>query len=351
VVASNLLAPGDVLAAPGDITTWSTSSAFTSRPVDIEFDGSGGAWVLSQQSSQLGKLDPATGTISPVYNLGYDNTFDFAIDSAGAMFVLHVSNTPPFPLTVGKVLPDGTTTSSAPIATPGFAEGLIIGPDGKVWVGADDALHRLDPVTFADNPLPVTGLYGMVVGPDGNVWGVAFGAAKVWKITPAGVVSTIDVPAMTAGSGDITVGPDGALWFVERNSATGHYYRLATDGTTATQFAILGTNPQPTWIATGVDGHLWIGNEGTSTLLAVDPSTGAIVQTLDSKVNSPVNLHAGPGGIWYGGLISNEVARLELAAPPPAPPPTSTVPAAAQPAPADETPAAAAVSAAPTFTG
>src|SRR5215472_7755125 len=65
-------------------------------------------------------------------------------------------------------------------------------------------------------PLPLTGESDIKPGPDGNIWFTAIGeASAIGRITPAGKVTTFQVPPTSYGYVEpesIAAGLDGDLW-------------------------------------------------------------------------------------------------------------------------------------------
>ena len=57
--------------------------------------------------------------------------------------------------------------------------------------------------------------YDITAGPDGNLWFTEYAGNKIGRITPAGVITEINVPAVDSAPYGITAGPDGNIWFAE----------------------------------------------------------------------------------------------------------------------------------------
>src|SRR3954467_12232651 len=70
-------------------------------------------------------------------------------------------------------------------------------------------------------PLAATPI-GIAAGPDGNLWFTEFNAARVGRITPAGVITeySAGISAHSEPLG-ITAGPDGNMWFTELDGQVG----------------------------------------------------------------------------------------------------------------------------------
>ncbi|HKV83339.1 MAG TPA: hypothetical protein VJN88_02205 [Ktedonobacterales bacterium] len=107
--------------------------------------------------------------------------------------------------------------------------------------------------------LPFSQPHAIVVGPDDNLWVPDEGGNRIWRITPAGVLTSFSIPAHAENPGGgypygIAAGPGGAVWFTE---VTGmRIGRLTMDGH-ITEFKLPGVNHIPSDIIDGSDGAVW----------------------------------------------------------------------------------------------
>ncbi len=117
-------------------------------------------------------------------------------------------------------------------------------------------------ITEFDLPKP-SSMRAIVAGPDGNLWltgwfggcqdpGVCVGAA-VMRLTPDGEATPFRFPR---GAGDtpedVTLGPDGNLWVVEFEFTK--LLRVTPEG----EFTVYQLRGQPSRIASGPAGYLWV---------------------------------------------------------------------------------------------
>lgn len=151
---------------------------------------------------------------------------------------------------VGRMTPDGTVTL---YPTTDWGETLTRGPDGNIWLTEAD----IEPTT-----------------------------AYIAKITPAGVLTEYELPAVVGGRGPDTLitGPDGNLWWADTQ---GYVANDTTEGQT-TQYA---TGPAG-FITVGKDGNLWFLTShnfaSTATLVSAD---------LQGNILSQVPFTCSAGGI------------------------------------------------------
>jgi streptogramin lyase len=220
------------------------------------------------------------------------------------------------------------------------------------WPGAAESA-RLEQRTMLSLavttlPIPLVALVepeGITTGSDGNLWFTEYGAGKIGRMTPAGVLASFALPQVqpTAGSAGgmadttpqptaIAAGPDGALWFT---GIPGEIGRITTAGV-VTEFPLPAVPPTPglipgtvttpaiaAAIGAGPDGALWftgapgeidrISTTGVVTEFAVPdtpPPAGLAPGTALSALNA---ITVGPdGALWFTGL-PGEVGRITTA--------------------------------------
>jgi streptogramin lyase len=152
-------------------------------------------------------------------------------------------------------------TSTCLVNSTGYIpRGLSVGPDGNIWIGASQAVGRVEPsgaiTLFSIN----ANAQSTVAGPDGNVWIAITGAHDgVIKMSTSGeVLAECDLPNLGVYPERITAGPDGNLWMTATdNNFPGEVIKVSTSCVfTQYQDTVLGG--QPFDIATGPDGNLWV---------------------------------------------------------------------------------------------
>jgi streptogramin lyase len=200
--------------------------------------------------------------------------------------------------------------------------GLIAGPDGNIWfaVGAD-ALGRITTDgTITLFYLPEVGCpppgghnygnpQGVAVGSDGALWlglGSGYGMMRFdieteeFNYVP---IAPCGTPTIVGG---ITTGPDGNLW--AQNYGFAQLYRVSPAGDVTT-FAFPGN---PSGIAS-VGGALFVSRLGFNDIARVDPSTGAVLATfpVPTPMSGPVGLTPdAAGNIWFVEAYTNKIGRL-----------------------------------------
>jgi streptogramin lyase len=247
---------------------------------------------------------------------------------------------------------DHTTVKTKTFSIGSVLGGLAIGPDGNVWFTAyeEDAIGRLTPlgkVTYfregiTPNPEhPVRGAVGprgITPGPDGNMWFTEFGADRIGRITPEGVITEFSI-GITPPSGpaaqdfrdaaphSIVMGADKNLWFTEQTAD--RVGRITPDGTITEFGAGITPSPnealpgphqyqlaQPGAISKGPDGNVWfveqlasrvgrITPEGAITEfpLPVEPPTFSYYGKETFRIVRVDTITSGPdGNVWFSQL-------------------------------------------------
>ena len=196
-------------------------------------DPATGAFATVVQFGSLGANAPvgsAAGLVRGSGNVFYGVGYDGGTSNGGCVF----SYTPG----IGYQHLTSFTGVFAPNYGSRPAATLVFGADGKLYgtttrggVGTNDGtLFRCSSSgTFehlADlnaNAINRT-ITGLALAPDGNFYGTGYNDRKIFRLTPAGVVSTVGIlPA--AAFAPWTVGADGILY----TPAGGHIYRLRFD--------------------------------------------------------------------------------------------------------------------------
>jgi virginiamycin B lyase len=167
---------------------------------------------------------------------------------------------------------------------------------------------------------PGTGPQQIAYGPDGNFWFTELDGTKaaIGRITPAGVVSTFDLPATTPqpfanlGYG-IAAGPDGNLWFTERGG--NKIGVISTSGVLLHEYTVRATPPQffqLYLIALGLDGNMWF-TESDADVGRITPS-GVVTEFPITAGRVAFGINPGPDGkIWLalqGGIAG--IGRINV---------------------------------------
>jgi gliding motility-associated-like protein len=305
-------------------------------PIGITKNSAGELYVIDYGNTTIRSIS-LSGTVNFIAGSGVQGSTDgvgaaasfnspqnLAADAAGNIYVTDVANN-----LVRKVAPDGTVTTltdanlgyvDGPLAIARFdrAIGIAIDKAGNIFVTdiANKAIRKINvalgivttftPLTFAPRDLAI----------DDNDNLYIHNMRQVFKVTPAGVITTIagdgtggatDGPALSASfnnitgmavdhSGNIYVGDDGNH-LIRKISAAGVVSTIAGSGSqgftngvgTAASFSVLNQ------LAMNIDGNLYIA-DGLNRAIRKVTLTG---YTID-KALPPGMFFDGTTGVVYG---------------------------------------------------
>jgi streptogramin lyase len=211
----------------GITSTLPTGQGTHAKPAGIVAGPDGNLWFAESNASRIGRITPA-GVVTEFSLGGNVMPFGIARGPDGNLWF-----TEKLGQRIGRITPSGTVTEfSAGLTTPADLSSIVAGPDGNLWFteGQSNRIGRITPtgvitefssgITNGVNQF--TGLPnfpepdGIAAGPNGNLWFTEFGADRVGRITPSGVVTEFGAGiGAAAQSIGITAGPDGNLWFAE----------------------------------------------------------------------------------------------------------------------------------------
>ena len=151
--------------------------------------------------------------------------------------------------------------------------------------------------------------FSIAAGPDGNMWIAEIYSNRVAKVTPAGVVTSYDVPTAGASTTSIAEGSDGNMWITEQNAQK---VAKVTPSGVFTEYVTPGGAPYA--IAKGPDGNMWFTENGASALASVTPAGVFSEYPIPNATNGLLGLAAGPdGNMWFTDQTNQKVGRMTLA--------------------------------------
>ncbi|MER3602000.1 MAG: hypothetical protein C4339_04685 [Nitrososphaerota archaeon] len=250
-------------------------------PYAIKAASRGYVWFVASNTSQLFRLDPATGAY------------------------------------VAYKIPSSRTVS---------AWGLDEDANGTLWFtsGYENLIWSFDPQNerFSSYAVPRAGAFPgrLLVDPKGVVWFTEFYAPSIGYISPsAHAVRELRVPGLGERAGTIELALAGQrLWFTwvsyEKSDLPGGvgYVDLNTLSVQLLQLS------RPLYLASGLtvdpSGRLWLVQHGPSLLISVDPVTGSVLSystsaglVYPSSGNLPYWAVASDGRVYFNEHIGNKI--------------------------------------------
>ena len=183
---------------------------------------------------------------------------------------------------------------------------IVLGPDKNIWFTENgaDVIGRITAngtITEFHTPTADSNPLGLAVGPDSNLWFAESAGGAIGKITVAGKITEYAVDSLDLSSLDgIVGGPDGKVWFIAYdNNGNGSLDSITSNGHVAT----FSLTDDPTSLAAGPDGNLWVGTDsGNIDRVTVDGKVTTFAIPDSGNVNTIV---AGADGNLYFSLDGN----------------------------------------------
>lgn len=203
-------------------------------------------------------------------------------------------------------------------------------------VGVSSPAGAIVPVTITSFTQGISGA-GQVpgtiaAGPDGNVWFTEYTQDRFARITPAGVVTTFDLPKGHHPYG-IVGGPDGNLWITVDASlfdpftcsfSGGEDYvaKVSTSGQVLATYPTAEPHRKPSQIIVGPDGALWFTESGwicASPQIIGGAGIGRVTTSGQvSEITAGIPQQSGPaaltvgadGRLWYTALYDEVVGAV-----------------------------------------
>ena len=194
-------------------------------PWGLAVDSSGNVFIADMESRVVRRVAP-NGLITTVAGNGaaesagdggaasaasLDHPSDVGLDAAGNLYILDSKR-------VRKVAPDGTISTVA--GGPGGYGGMAVAPDGALYIAGGTVLHKLAGGTLtavagtgerwfggdggpASNAQFLTECCAVLAADrEGSLYIADTGSARIRKVSPSGVISTVAGTGVTAFSGD-----------------------------------------------------------------------------------------------------------------------------------------------------
>jgi YVTN family beta-propeller protein len=252
--------------------------------------GAGYVWVAAADAGEVLRIDPATGTITPLHVGGFPvaiavagGSVWFADRKAGTVTRLDPRRLRP----IGDPIRVGSQPSS--LAVAGGA--LLVGrPESGTVTRIDVRSGRKAgvPIRFA----PPADTHAFALTPAGaSVWASSFASMTLTRISSTGRGAA--VPAATVSKALLEVPGQGPFPRGARVTATIH---------------VPPWPPQTSALAIG-EGAVWSLNSSSRTLLRIDPKSNSVVKRI--AIHAYGDIAVGAGSIWLTDPAANTVDRMD----------------------------------------
>ena len=267
----------------GSITEYPTSGAGLSagaEPSGIVAGPDGDIWFTEYGTGRLGAIDPATGKLVGEYPVpagASSNPQGIVVGPDGALWFTERGADQ-----IGRLDPtmaqSGTSNGFSEFAIPSNGThigaqpvDLIDGPNGTMWatllagdvasiVPAGSGPDTTATITRFRLPTAGSGPEGLVLGPDGDIWVAEYTAHQLVRVVPASTeAGTSDgITEYPAGAQPLWLSDagDGALWFTDNTDHELVRFDVSTHATSAFS-AAQGVTGDATADAEDSSGDLW----------------------------------------------------------------------------------------------
>jgi ligand-binding sensor domain-containing protein len=192
---------------------------------------------------------------------------------------------------------------------------IVVDGNGVVWLGAQDALYRVDGENWSiydqrevlSSRFPAGALNGLAAAADGTLW-IGSSRGEVCHFDPVRI-QCLDFFAGQPGmvSGELTslsIGADGAIYYTTAGGGVSMYTNRRWRAFVVPNQPLAGNEIHS--LAQTSDGNLWVATERG--IQAIDPATDSVVRQFTRDEATLLSatkevLHAPPdGGLWFGAV-------------------------------------------------
>jgi virginiamycin B lyase len=204
---------------------------------------------------------------------------------------------------IGDSTLGGSVTEVATLPGGSQPFGIAPGADGRLWFAEESTSNEIGAIATGGTVSQYTGTLGfsrdVVLGPDNRIWFTDPGDNAIEAITTGGTLSVYPIPTAGSSPWGITVGPDGNMWFTEAGSAP--KIGKITTGGTITEYPVSGVHSPGylVFIATGSDGNLWFTDYTGNQVGKMTTSGTVTFYNPPTAGSEPDGITSGPDGDIY----------------------------------------------------
>jgi virginiamycin B lyase len=251
-----------------------------SAPTSIEVDGNGHVWFTERGGNNIGRLDPATGTIQE---------YPIPTPHAGATGIEIDHRTGQVWFTEKKAsklgVLDPTTGRIVEYNTPNpesVPSTVAIDEEGMIWFDERGADHlvRLNPATGQMQtytvPTPRSRVVGITPDKRGHVFFLELGGHKVGKLhIQSGLITEYAIPTKLATPFKLTIDQMSRVWFTQ---VFGNQIGVLNPDGRFVEFSIPTKDAMPGGIVIDRSGNVWFAEQAANRI-AMMPQAALFSQT------------------------------------------------------------------------
>jgi virginiamycin B lyase len=269
-------------------------------PHDVAVGADGIVWYAAQRSGQLGRLDPATGTVELIPLGPGAAPHGVIVGPDGAPWLTEGGTN-----AIVRVDPRTREVKRWPLPeargwvnlnTPTFDK------RGRVWFTGQNGIYgRLDPGTGEmrvwDAPRG-RGPYGIATAPDGSVYYASLAGSYIARVDlETGAATVIEPPTRDQGARRVWADSTGRIWVSEWNSGNLSRYEPAT-GAWKT-WKLPGDRPRAYAVYVDDRDKVWVSDWGANAMVRFDPETEKFEVFPSDRRGANVRQILGrPGEVW-----------------------------------------------------
>jgi len=269
-------------------------------PHDVAVGGDGAVWYTAQRSGQLGRLDPATGTVELIPLGAGAAPHGVLIGPDGAPWITEGGTN-----AIVRVDPRTRVVTRWPLPQGhGWVNlnTLTFDKRGRVWFTGQNGIYgRLEPKTGAmeiwDAPRG-RGPYGIATTPGGDVYYASLAGNYIARVDlDTGAATVIEPPTRDQGARRVWADSKGRVWVSEWNSGNVSVY----DPTARTwkTWHLPGDSPRAYAVYVDERDVVWLSEWSANAMVRFEPATETFQVFPSDKGGANVRQILGrPGEVW-----------------------------------------------------
>ena len=287
-------------AARADVVIKAYALPAGGSPHDVAVGADGIVWYTAQSSGQLGRLDPATGSVDLVPLGSGAAPHGVIIGPDGAPWVTEGGTN-----AIVRVDPKSREVKRWPLPeTRGYANlnTLTFDKRGRVWfTGQSGVYGRLDPKTGSmqvwDAPRG-RGPYGIATTPAGDVYYASLAGSHIARIDiETGAATVIEPPTKNQGARRVWSDSKNRIWVSEWNAGNVSCYDSAAK--TWKTWKLPGESPRAYAVYVDDKDMVWLSDWGANAMVRFNPDTEKFEVFPSDRRGANVRQILGrPGEVW-----------------------------------------------------